>query len=235
MDMGIDKIKIVVGSIKGGVGKSTLAFNLAAYLVNKGMDVTLLDSDPQRSLSKNIGIRNDQEIKPIIHCVEQLGRNTETITELARRYQVVIVDCAGHDSLELRSALIVADILISPCCPSQPDLAALDLLAENIRNASVFNQNLKNFLVLNRTPTNPHSVEAKEAKEYAEELQVFTLLETRIPDRKIYRDSSKTGLGVNEMNQLSLSTSERKAFQSASSEIEQLWNEIEEHYVAAKC
>lgn len=38
---------ILIGSEKGGVGKSTLATNLAVLLVSSGKDVVILDADRQ--------------------------------------------------------------------------------------------------------------------------------------------------------------------------------------------
>jgi chromosome partitioning protein len=43
---------IVVANIKGGVGKSTLAVHLAAWLADQGHTVTLADCDTQHSSSE---------------------------------------------------------------------------------------------------------------------------------------------------------------------------------------
>lgn len=44
-------IKICVASTKGGVGKTTLTANLAAYLADLGQRVLMVDADPQPTLS----------------------------------------------------------------------------------------------------------------------------------------------------------------------------------------
>ncbi|WP_234710909.1 division plane positioning ATPase MipZ [Pseudomonas savastanoi] len=57
-------------------------------------------------------------------------RKLETVTD------VVFVDTAGHDSMELRSALTVADIFLTPVKPSSLlEIATLDGLSSIVREA----------------------------------------------------------------------------------------------------
>lgn len=185
---------ILLGSQKGGCGKSTIAINIAAYLSQQGKDVVLLDADLQASASRWVGDRPDD--LPVIHCLQKTGDIKQTLKDLNNRYGYVIVDTAGHDSKELRSAMLIADILIVPFRPSQFDLDTLEYLSTVIDNAQDFNEKLKPYGLLTLAPTHAQATEAKQSKEYIAEYPILNPLSTIIHDRKIYRDSVSEGKGV---------------------------------------
>ena len=56
----------VVGNLKGGTGKSTIAFNLSVKLSINSQKVQLFDLDPQATLSDVIDIRLEEEYEPKI-------------------------------------------------------------------------------------------------------------------------------------------------------------------------
>ena len=62
-----ETIKILVTNQKGGVGKSTIAANLAAYLaLQQGIEVSLIDFDRQASSSRWTKKAPDLGIR--VHC-----------------------------------------------------------------------------------------------------------------------------------------------------------------------
>lgn len=190
---------ILFGSQKGGCGKSTLAINTACYLANAGGDVVLVDADIQQSSANWVRDREQTGLKAV-HRVQRYGDIKSTLKDLAGRYQHVVVDVAGHDSKELRTAMLVADKLIVPFRPSQLDLDTLPHLSEVIDQATSFNDSLKAYGLLTLAPTNPANQEIKQAGDYLSDFPLLIPLHAVIHDRKIYRDAISEGKGVIEGN-----------------------------------
>ncbi|MBA2084188.1 MULTISPECIES: division plane positioning ATPase MipZ [Aeromonas] len=191
---------ILIGSQKGGCGKSTVAVNICAALAKTGRDVVLVDADRQCT-STNWTM--DRAVKPnlnTVHSVQKYENIRETLLDLSQRYEFVIVDAAGRDSRELRTGMIAADILLVPFRPSQPDLDTLQNLQQIIIQAKDLNPKLIVYGVLTMAPTNPSIHESDEARDYLLDYPEIMLLKTTIRDRKIYRDAMSEGLGVVEMD-----------------------------------
>lgn len=187
---------ILIGSQKGGCGKSTLAVNFAGWLAQAQQDLILVDADPQASAARWAQDRQEQPALANIAHVQASGNIHQTLLDLAAKYEFVVVDCAGRDSRELRSAMAVADLLISPSRPSQYDLDTLPHLTDVVTQAQALNLKLRGFLVLNMCPTNPVIKEVDDAKAYLADFPEFKLAERLIYDRKAYRDCIAEGKSV---------------------------------------
>jgi chromosome partitioning protein len=190
---------ILIGSEKGGVGKSTIATNLSAYLATQGKDVILVDSDRQGTSSNWFEDRMSTAL-PKIENVSKYDNIKQTLIDLKKRYEYVIVDSQGRDSVELRTGLLVADICITPVRPSQADLDTIYRMVRLINTAKEINESLKCFCVLTQAPTNPVITEIEESKKYINEIKELLLTDTIICERKVYRDALASGAGVMEMN-----------------------------------
>ncbi|MGD8914526.1 MAG: division plane positioning ATPase MipZ [Candidatus Thiodiazotropha sp.] len=191
---------LLVGSQKGGCGKSTVAVNICTALVINGRDVVLVDADRQSTASNWVMDRTANKALPIVHCIQKYENIRNTLLDLDKRYEYIIVDAAGHDSRELRTGMTAAHVMLLPFSPSQPDLDTLPSLQEIITQARDLNSKLIVYALLTMGPTNPVVHETDEAREYLKDYPKIRLLTTVVRDRKVYRDAMSGGMGVIEMS-----------------------------------
>lgn len=189
----------IIGGQKGGTGKTTVATNLAVALARAGRDILLVDADRQRTASYWSGRRQAAEGLPTVHATEQSGKLYQALRAFADRYQDVIVDAGGHDSVELRSALVAADLLYSPVQASQADLETLHTMTELVDGARALNPRLRAHLLLTRAPTHPGVSDTRDAQEFLATFPAFAACRSVIRDRKAFKDAMFFGKGVAEL------------------------------------
>lgn len=190
---------VLVGGEKGGVGKTTLAVNLAAMRARAGHDVLLVDADKQASANLWASIRAEEQVHPPIHCVQKRGKSLAAdVRDLATRYADILIDAGGQDSVELRAALTIATLAIFPIQPSLFDAATLETLATLVVQAQAFNPGLVAGILINRASPNPRVKEAEEARDLITTYGDLHLMQVLLRDRIIYRKAVRNGLCVTE-------------------------------------
>jgi chromosome partitioning protein len=116
---------IAVAGRKGGIGKSTIAGNLAGEFSAMGKSVTVLDADPQHSLAAWAA----QGEGMLSQCVERVEGKGEGLRAHARRVaktaDIIVIDTPPGITETLYDAAMVADLVLLPCGPSPLDLFAL--------------------------------------------------------------------------------------------------------------
>lgn len=192
---------ILIGSEKGGTGKTTLAVNLAVQRKLAGHEVLLVDTDRQESATTWAEVRNEEEVDPAVPCVMKIGRIGLDLVQLKKKFDTVIVDAGGRDSVELRQAMAVCDRMLVPVRPSQFDTWTMDKMVQLINEVENRTESKLNVLaVLNAVSTNSQVKEAEEAKdvlrEYGERIRV---LEQGVGERVSFRRAARGGLGVSEL------------------------------------
>jgi chromosome partitioning protein len=117
---------IAVAGRKGGIGKSTIAGNLAGEFAALGHSVLVLDADPQHSLADWADLGEGL----LSRCVEKVkSGSVETLRARARTAEqaadFVLIDTPPGISEAAYQAALVADLVLLPCGPSPLDLLAL--------------------------------------------------------------------------------------------------------------
>lgn len=190
---------IVVGNHKGGTSKSTLAVNLAVEYQHKGRKVIILETDPTVSTASQWAADRENTTQEPITTVRKTGRLGSTIDDLAATYDIVIIDTAGKDSTELRSAAHRADLLLVPTSTTVADLDATRIFLSWMDEARDMNPALKMLVVISKAPTYWHSNHVETATaalaEIPKEIE-FDLADTVIHHRNVYAQALSEGLSV---------------------------------------
>jgi len=126
---------IAVGNLKGGVGKSTLALNIACELAAGGKRVVaLVDADGQCTAT-DWAAAGELPIPVRSMPLDDEGKAGQWMRELlAIEAEIVMIDLPPHIGATTTAALMLADVFVIPTTPSLVDLRAtqraLDLLAD---------------------------------------------------------------------------------------------------------
>lgn len=190
-----------VGNTKGGVGKTTLAVNLAIARALAGRDVWLIDGDRQGTAQMAISIRADAGHLPNIACASYPdGATLRTqVQHQAAKFEDIIIDAGGRDSTALRAALVLSDVLIVPFQPRSYDVWALNDMAALIDEVRSVRDGLRAVAVLNCADSGDISIDNKEAAEAVADYPQFEYLATPIRRRKSFANAAGQGLSVLEL------------------------------------
>lgn len=193
---------VLIGGEKGGTGKSTLAVNLSTLHTYKKKDVLLVDSDKQASATRWTQERDEIMDGRVVrvNSVQKQGKGLAgEIRHLSTKYQDILIDTGGRDSVELRAAMVVADIAIFPFQPSQFDMWSAETISEIITMAKELNPSLRVLACLTKASPNPVVKEYLDATEFLAEFPNLPMTETVIRDRIVWRRSISEGRAIFEM------------------------------------
>lgn len=121
MQIKVNSKVLTLATSKGGVGKSTLARNLAAHWLNIGHKVAIIDADPQGSI---IGRHDPNGALSALKVIAEPEENvSNVIDELKGVYSYIIVDTGGFRNRTTIRALVKSDLALIPLKASSDDVA----------------------------------------------------------------------------------------------------------------
>lgn len=210
---------INVAHTKGGVGKTTVATNLAINL-----NADLLDLDLQNSSILFSKLGNERKI----NFIQGKTLNKPQLDKLVAIYKsnqnkMLVVDSGGYDSDIIRYMMANSDIVITPMAPSQVELFGLKNFDKIIKRIEEVVP-LKTYILFTRV-TQFQKADIDALRNYlAASMPEFNILKSTIGFRKGFSDAYAQGKSVNEYQPNS----------KAALEINQLVDEIKMILVGGK-
>jgi chromosome partitioning protein len=210
---------IALVNSKGGVGKSTIAGNLVAWLHERGHKVILADCDSQQSSSEWI-----REALPEIPVV-RLASADEVLDELPvlrQEADYVVCDGPGSQTETSRALLMWADLAIIPCKASMFEARALDKNTGFVRQAQAIRNGAPEAVAVLSMIGRDYRL-TKDMRDAAKALQL-SLVKTPVTLRQAYADAPGQATFVWKMGYQA---------RDAAEEIDRLFQEILPQAVAA--
>ncbi len=195
----------VVGNLKGGVGKSTLAFHLIIWLLKnkftsqggaKPSELKAIDADPQQTLSDIMQIRAEEKITPTI---ELSNHSLMLLSKSAGKNSEVIIDVGTQDMHAFKQAILKADRILIPVMPSQADVWATQRFLKLIRELR--SDDMPKLLVLiNRGDPNKDNSDTLDTHEILGSIKQLSVLDYILYDNEDYRSALFEGRACFELN-----------------------------------
>ena len=141
---------ISLANNKGGVGKSTIAVNLACYIAQKKNRVLLIDTDPLGCVVKWQGLLENKALD-IIHYPE--NNIHHDMDKLSKGYTHTIIDTPPGISKIIVSSLLTSHLAIVPIDPSPLSIRSSAKIIGLIRQIQNHNKKLNAKLLVSKTIT----------------------------------------------------------------------------------
>ncbi len=188
---------LVIGGIKGGSGKTTVATNLTIMRSKAGFDVLLIDADDQETASDFTTLRNESQDAGYT-CTKLTGPNVRTETKrFVEKYDDIFIDTGGRDTTSQRAALTIADVLVVPFVPRSFDVWTLDKVSKVIEEVQAVNPKLTAYAFINRA--DPRGTDNQEAEDVLKNVANINFVDCPLGSRKAFGNAASAGAGVVEL------------------------------------
>jgi chromosome partitioning protein len=194
---------IVVGGVKGGSGKSTVATNLAILRAKDGRDVLLVDQETSSDFTQLRNERMESQGGAGYTSIKLTGHAVRAqVQRLAEKYEDIVIDTGGRDTTSQRAALTVADLLLVPFVPRSFDVWTIERVAAMVSEMLPANPKLKAFTFLNRADSrgqdNSDAADVLKASLTSE----IEFIDVVIGSRKAFGNAAAEGLAVTELRSI---------------------------------
>lgn len=179
---------------KGGVGKTTVSFNVVCELASRGKKVLFVDSDLQGSASLLNEARESDLGFPIVSIANP--SINKAVQQIKTDYEYIVIDGIPSISKITQSTILASDVVVVPMQPSGVDVWATESLIEMVDASRVLNPDVVVGIVLNRFDGN--RVLAKGILDMVEQTD-WQVFDTAIGNRAVFQKSVTYGKSVAEL------------------------------------
>lgn len=194
---------ISVTNLKGGVGKSTIAQNLAVCFANMDYKVCIVDTDTNQTCMKWVSFRDEELPNVSVFGITELGALAKNITVLNNDYDIVVIDGTPSLSKITSKILLLSDIAIIPTLLSGADFWAIEPFIERLSDTKIINESLKSYILCNKHDSriNLEKTVITALEAFEENFEIKTL-DSKLMQRVVYKEAMIKGLGVYELKDL---------------------------------
>ena len=197
----------VIGSLKGGSGKSTTSFNLAVWLLTQDFTTAIFDLDPQQTLADTAECRAEDNQQPVLEVLSPRTRVLEKLIEADKTHTEVLVDIGNSNMSAAKTAYKVADRIIIPVLPSQSDVWSLQRFLKILEMLDT-KPDLEIIVFVNRADTHHAVMETRETLMVLKQLPGITVITKLLSQRLGFRRSFSEGMGIFELEPRSKAAAE---------------------------
>lgn len=201
---------ITISHQKGGVGKSTIAFNMAT-LLQKKYKIEIVDLDVQNTITHTNNIRSNNKLKKLDIYYLKNEKEFNKFIEKDSDDKVIIIDSGGFDSSLNRLAIFYSDIIVTPVSDRFNEISGLMKYKEILKELKqLSNEEIKVHVLINNI--NPQVKNFMGLKSFIEQNEEFVLMKSILRQRADYDKSAWQGKNIKEFNKDSKATQEFKEF-----------------------
>lgn len=200
----------VIGNLKGGTGKSTVAFNLAVWLAHEKAGVRVFDLDPQATLIDTAEIREEDGYQPAFEVSNDIDELERLVHSKGKKTPQLLADVSATNMLHMMKAISLADRVLIPVQPSQADIWSTQRFLKIVLSAVDQKKKPEIMGFINRADTHIGVRETGEAEEALQMLPNIEALGIRLYQRTAYRRSFSEGLAVFEQDPMGKAAREMK-------------------------
>lgn len=194
-------MKIAVTNLKGGVGKTTIAINLAVALTQRKKSVCIIDTDKNQNSAVEWSMCRSEDKETIqVFSIEADQIKVKTLNDLEKKFDILILDGTPQLSELASRTIVVSDVVLIPISASLFDFRAfekfLGLLEETDSNRVALGlKSVKAYIVLNKI-----NERANISSEIVRGLEKYDvpILKSRLGNRTAYAETALDGIGVTE-------------------------------------